>query len=130
MLGCFLLIGCVNQIPGPTPSGGPHQRGVHSGEKDSIDYYDSVYPTCESQGYPEVTVVRAASHGAVSSAPGVDYPNFPRDNVRYECNRKLVPSTQVFYQSSPDFHGKDTFTIEVRFPDSSLRTVGYVVEVR
>jgi hypothetical protein len=50
--------------------------------------------------------------------------------VRYECNRKLVPSTQVFYQSNPDFHWKDSFTIEVRFPSSGLRTVVYVIEVR
>ena len=130
LLGICLLSGCASEIPGPQKSGAPLQRGVHSGERDKIDFYYALYPSCESEGYTEVTVVKAASHGAVSSAKGEDYPNFARDNVRYECNRKLIGSTQVFYQSNPDFHGKDSFAIEVRFPNSNLRSVAYVVEVR
>lgn len=130
LLGFFLLSGCAAPIPGPSVFGAPLERGVHSGEKDQIDYYESLYPNCESEGFPEVTVIKAASHGTVSSAPGEDYPNFVKDNVRYDCNRKRVPSTQVFYQSNANYHGKDSFTIEVRFPGSHLRTAVYVVEVR
>ncbi len=130
LLGFFLLGGCATEIPGPRPFGAPQLRGVHSGEKDKIDYFDSLNPNCESEGSQELTVVKAASHGKVSSAPGEDFPSFAKDNVRYDCNRKLLPSMQVFYQSNADYHGKDSFTIEIRFPNSFLKTVVYVVEVQ
>lgn len=129
-LALVLLGGCASQIPVNQPQSVPISRGVHSGERTKIGDYYSIDPNCESQGYPEITVVKAPSHGTASSAPGEDYPDFDKDNVRHECNRKLLPSTQVIYQSSANFRGTDTFTIEVRFPGSGLRTSVYVVTVR
>ncbi len=65
-------------------------------------------------------VLAPPSHGEVSSSKGQTYPNFNKDNVRYVCNAKLVGSTQIFYQSAVDFHGKGAFTIEIRFPTAKL----------
>ena len=64
-----------------------------------------------------------------ADAQGQDYPSFSRDNVRWECNRKLLGSTQVFYESAPGFHGKDSVSIEVRFPSAGIRTVDIDVTV-
>ena len=94
-----------------------------------MGFYYTIFPTCESEGYTEITVVKAPKHGRVSSDQGQDYPNFARDNVRWECNRKLVPSTQVFYQSDAGFQGKDAFSITVRSPSSGVRTDYYDVQV-
>ncbi len=75
-------------------------------------------------------VLAPPSHGDVSSSQGQTYPNFNKDNMRNVCNAKLVGSTQIFYQSAPDFHGNDSFTIEIRFPATSeARIVSYSVDV-
>jgi hypothetical protein len=109
---------------------GPTVRGVHSGEKDRIDFYYSINPTCESEGYPEMTVTKPPSHGRVFTEQGQGYPNFGRDNVRWDCDRRLVPSMDIFYQSDPGFTGNDSFAVEIRFVTSYVRSVAYAIEVR
>lgn len=136
-----LLGACASEAPkSPAPSaqasnagtstGGPAVRGVHSGEKDKIDFFYSTFPTCESEGYPEVTVTKPPSHGKVFTEQGQDYPNFARDNVRWECNKRLVSSMGLFYQSDPGFTGNDSFVVKIRFVSSAVRSVTYAIEVR
>ena len=57
------------------------------------------------------------------------YPEYTRDNTRFECDKNLTPATLVFYQSAPGYHGRDSFTITVRFADSVLWTESYIIEV-
>jgi|HubBroStandDraft_1064217.scaffolds.fasta_scaffold00992_15 hypothetical protein len=104
----------------------PH---VHSGEKDVVSFYYSVEPNCEINGYPVAAVSKAPNHGSLSDEKGEDYPDFGKDNLRYGCNRTLVQGIHISYQSEPNFHGKDSFVIEERFPDSSHLTFSYTVEV-
>jgi hypothetical protein len=94
-----------------------------------VGFYYSVFPTCESEGYAEILVVSAPNHGKVSSDRGQDYPSFTKDNVRWDCDKQLVPSTQVFYESEPGFVGKDSFSITIRFASSGVRTDSYDVAV-
>jgi hypothetical protein len=108
----------------------PSQKATDSGARQGIDHFYAVAPTCEIEGYPEMKVLTPPSHGEISSSKGQTYPNFNKDNVRYVCNARLVGSTQIFYQSAPDFHGKDALTIEIRFPATSeARIVSYSVDV-
>ena len=126
----FLLSSCAD-----TPPGGPALkpqlvvRGFDSGARQIVDDYYSVTPDCGNLGYPEIKIMHAPTHGTVSVDKGEAFPAFPKDNVRYECNKKKVASSQLFYESSPGFHGKDTFTIQVRFVNSNLRLVTYNVDV-
>ena len=129
VLGLCLVGGCTSEGTQTAGTAKPIIRGVHTGEKTKVGFYYTIFPTCESEGYTEITVVKAPKHGRVSSDQGQDYPNFARDNVRWECNRKLVPSTQVFYQSDAGFQGKDAFSITVRSPSSGVRTDYYDVQV-
>jgi hypothetical protein len=131
VLGLCVLSGCVIP-PANTQLQGANQvvtRGVHSGVSAKVEAFYSVMPTCEIKGYPEIMIVSAPSHGNVTFEKHDDYPNFGRDNVRWECDKKLVGTMQVFYESKPDFHGHDTFTLKVIFPDSGIRTVPFSVEV-
>jgi hypothetical protein len=121
-----LITGCSTDSPKPTYS---THRGVHSGMRERVDYFYSLQPSCEISGYPEVKVVRAPKSGDVSIEKGEDYPTFPKGNVRWDCDRALAGSTRVFYQSKPGFHGNDTFSIEVRFPDARIETVRFLVDV-
>lgn len=129
LIAAGALVACEATTP-QAKAPGASMRGVHSGERDRINYYYELDPTCQSRGYPEITVIKAPMHGSVSTGQGEDYPNFARDNVRYECNTKRVAVTEIFYQSNADFHGSDAFTISVRYPNSNLQTISYVVEVR
>ena len=92
----------------------PAIREVHSGTKTKIGYQVNLTPDCVEPGNIELTVASAPGHGKVTTQRGSTYPSFPKDNVRFVCNRRAVPSVDVMYQSDADFHGKDVFTIEVQ----------------
>ena len=128
--GLCMALGACAQIP---PAGELKPtiltRGVDSGERQRIDYFYSIEPDCSNSGYPEIRVLRNPGHGTVEVGNADAYPNFAKDNVRYECNRKKVPTSEVTYQSAAGFHGKDTLTIEVRYSGGNLRLVAYTVDV-
>lgn len=123
----FLLAGCVVHLD--LDEDKPAQRAVHSGEKDKVGYFYSLKPTCEVDVLPEISIVKAPAHGSVNFESGQDYPGYSQRNIRYECNKQLAPSTQLFYQSGADFHGSDTFVVNVRFANSHVRTITYNVTV-
>jgi hypothetical protein len=104
-------------------------RGVDSGTRQVIDDYYSVEPDCSNPGYPEIKVIGMPAHGSVAVDNGETYPNFPKDNVRYECNKKKIASSRLLYESIPGFHGKDSFTVQVRFVKSNLRLITYSINV-
>ena len=110
-------------------SSATYRRAVHGGQKERVGFYYSMRADCEIDGYPEVTVERGPSQGSVSTEQGKAYPQYTRDNIRFECDRNLAGATLVFYQSTPRFRGSDSFTIKVRFPDSTLWSQSYIVDV-
>lgn len=129
LISVYCCTGCADQASSAQHPSYSLHKGVHSGLKERVDFYYSVLPTCEIAGYPDVRIRKAPVRGKVSIEKGEGYPTFAKDNVRWDCNRKLVGSTQVYYQSNSEFHGNDSFTIEVWFPDSTIRTVTIFVEV-
>jgi hypothetical protein len=129
-LGALLLLSsCADTAVGPALKPSFTVRGVDSGARQVVDNYYSVNPDCGNEGYPEIKVMQIPMHGTVAVENGDTYANFTKDNVRYECNMKKVASSQVSYESSPGFHGKDSFTIQVRFVNSRLKLVTYDVDV-
>jgi hypothetical protein len=126
---CLLISACADTPSDRTLKPTSIVRGVDSSTRQVIDSFYSVEPDCSNPGYPEVKVLRSPGHGAVAVENGESYPNFSKDNVRYDCNKKKVASSQVMYESVAGFHGKDTFTIQVRFANSNLRFVTYNVDV-
>ena len=129
LFGVYLLAGCASEQVHGNSADHAERKGVHSGQRERIEYFYSALPTCEIEGYPEIRVVRSAHHGNVTFEKSQDYPGFSRDNVRWECNKKLLGSTRVFYESNPDFHGNDSVSIEVLFPSGGIRTVTIAITV-
>jgi len=109
--------------------GATNRRAVHSGQKERVAFFYDLRADCEIEGYPEITVVRGPSQGSVSTEQGKAYPEYTRDNIRFDCDRNLAGATLVFYESKPRFRGSDSFTIKVRFPGSALWTESYIVDV-
>jgi hypothetical protein len=126
----FLLLSACAETPGETAlKPNVVVRGVDSGIRQVIDHYYSVEPDCSNPGYPEIKILKMAGHGTLAVENGETYPNFSKDNVRYECNKKKVAASQVLYESASGFRGKDSFTIQVRFVNSNLRVITYNVDV-
>jgi hypothetical protein len=126
---CFLFSACADTPSGTTLKPSIIVRGVDSSHRQAVDNYYSVEPDCSNPGYPEIRVLRMPGHGTVAVENGEAYPNFSKDNVRYECNKKKVAASLVTYESVAGFHGKDFFTIQVRYSNSNLRLVTYNVDV-
>jgi hypothetical protein len=117
------------------PEAKPSVREVHGGSRTKIGYQVNLTPACVQPANIEVTVADPPTHGKVTTQLGTTYPTFPKENVRFVCNRQAVPSVDVMYQSDADFHGKDVFTLEVQSylrPDvpGTHSYQSYEVEVR
>jgi hypothetical protein len=104
-------------------------KAVHSGQKERIAYFYALRADCMSEGYPEIVVVRPPDKGRVSTEEGKAYPQYTRDNTRFDCDKNLTEAILVYYQSEPSFHGRDSVTIMIRFPDSNARTEFYTIDV-
>jgi hypothetical protein len=135
-LGVAFLTGCtpVMQTPSQTASANMTEmtltRGALSGVLQKIDFYDSLTPACESQGYPTIRILTQPKNGSIQPAQVEDYSNFKQDNVRYVCNTKKVPGTALQYQSMPGYVGTDIFTIEILTANGGYRKLNYIVNVR
>jgi hypothetical protein len=140
----FLLVifGCATTGPGSIQAASPSQSTVTyapsailakaavSGTVQQLDFFDSIHPDCTSAGYPTIHVVTPPGHGTLSFEQGTEYPNFPKDNQRYGCNKQRLPATLVFYQSNPGYAGPDVAIIETIFPTGFLRTTTYILTVK
>jgi hypothetical protein len=124
-----VLSACVVTVPAEVDPSRPLRKQVHSGESDKIAFFVSLNRSCRVRSYPQVRVRQPPVHGAISTAVGEDYPDYPQGNPRYACNSAVVGSQQLFYQSAPDFHGDDSVVVDVRFPDHRY-VVKYDIEVR
>ncbi|HEY2144976.1 MAG TPA: hypothetical protein VGH12_02820 [Steroidobacteraceae bacterium] len=127
-----LLAACANQAPSPAKAGAGKAapRIVHSGLRQLINFYSSIAPTCESNGYPQVSLVSPPHHGQVSIERGQNYPNFVSANVRSVCNKNLSPSIQVYYRSVASFQGRDSFMVRVQYPDGGIVMDPFDLEAR
>jgi hypothetical protein len=126
---CFLLSACTDTTSNTALKPTIIVRGVDSSTRQVVDNYYSVEPDCGNPGYPEIKVLRMPGHGSVAVDNGEAYPSFAKDNVRYDCNKKKVATSQVSYESVAGFHGKDSFTIQVRYANSNLRLITYNIDV-
>ena len=59
-----------------------------------------------------VRIITPPAHGELTTEKGIDYPTYPKDNQRYQCNLKKVPLVNIYYRSIPGYVGVDTVTIE------------------
>ena len=98
--------------PANAPTSAPVVRGALSGVRQQINSFYNLNPDCTSGGYPTLKVARAPQHGQVVVEQGMDFAEFPKDNIRSACNGRSVPATLIFYTSEPGFVGTDTVAFD------------------
>ena len=115
-LGAILapICGCDVTQPASTPasSSAPLSVTVVSGDRQRINFISVLNPDCSSAGYVTVRIITPPAHGELTIEKGIDYPSYPKDNQRYQCNLKKVPLVNVYYRSIPGYVGVDTVTIQ------------------
>ena len=122
------ICGCA--VTQPASTSAPHTVTVVSGERQRIDFISVLNPDCSSAGYVTVRVIAPPAHGELTTEKGIDYPTYPKDNQRYQCNLKKVPVVNVYYRSIPGYVGVDTATVESIspiIPVTKNRTITIVV---
>ena len=124
LIPCLLLLcGCVVAQPAPTPaasSSAPRIRTIASGERQRIDYFYYLNPDCTSAGNATIRIITPPAHGELTTEGGVDYPNFQKENQRYQCNLRKSPVINVSYRSNPGYLGADSASIEVGSPITAI----------
>ena len=79
-------------------------------------------PDWDVVGYADITIGKAPSHGKVSSERRQDYPTHTKDKARNDCKRNLAGASELFYQSHAEFHGTDSFSIQVKDLNNQLHS--------
>ena len=128
----LLLAGCIVVFPTPHPNDDRPRtlkRVAFSGKKQRIEFFASVHADCTSSGIPVVKLTEAPAHGAVSFVEENDYPNYPKDNQRYDCNERKVPGTTAYYTSVAAFSGSDKFEMKVVYPQGNAHEITVAVTV-
>jgi hypothetical protein len=105
-------------------------KGAESGKKQILGSASSIIPDCTSDGYPIVTVVKKPSNGQFDAEKTEAFPSFPKDNVRYSCNSQKVPAVGFYYTSTPGFTGTDSLSLNILYPDGSLKNFSFTILVR
>ena len=108
----------------------PNYKVVEHGRSVKVANYGSYNPDCSSIGRATINLMSAPQGGTVETANGHDYPVFTSNNVRFQCDKRSLPSTQLYYRAAPNFTGTDTFTVEVVFSGGEARQYRYTVYVR
>ena len=110
------ICGCAVTQPASTPasSSALPTMTVVGGERQRIDFISALNPDCSSAGYVTVRVIAPPAHGELTTEKGIDYPTYPKNNQRYQCNLKKVPIVNIYYRPVPGYIGVDAVTIKVR----------------
>lgn len=103
---------------------------VISGRTIHVDFYNEINADCSSMGAPVMRVTQAPLHGRVTSAVGLGFPSFPKDNQRHHCNTRRVQGTHIYYVSNPGFTGQDRFALDVIWHDGVLWKHDAEVQIR
>jgi hypothetical protein len=115
------------QVPRLTDA--PIERAAISGKAQRISSYYSLNPDCAPRGDVEIRVTVAPSHGTTRIETGNDYPNYDRNNARYECDKQTVPVRSLYYTSAQGYTGPDTVTLQALYPDGTTYTYTFNIDV-
>jgi hypothetical protein len=126
MVGALSLLGACVTVTRPAVQ---DARTVASGARTQVAFFYYLGKDCQPQGVPQVTVTKAPANGTVTIGAGDHVPQYAADNAGAACNQQPVPSAEVYYQSSDNFRGADSFSIAVRYSGSYTQAYTYGVTV-
>jgi hypothetical protein len=112
------------RIAAPTP------RSPRQSSKHRLDFLYSLNPDCTSVGFATVRIIEQPKHGKITVENGTGFSNFPKDNLRYECNKKRSDGVAVFYEPESEFKGADSVLIDAIFASATSQKRHYTIEVK
>src|SRR6516162_5904305 len=105
-------------------------RVVPSGAKQRIGFFYAVHPDCTASGDVNIRVTKQPEHGSTETATAINYPNFPKENIRSKCNDHKVRGMQVNYKSAEKYVSSDELELLILFPGDFAWRVRYNIDVR
>jgi hypothetical protein len=90
----------------------------------------SLNPDCTASGNVNIRVTKQPEHGTVETTPDINFPNYPKENIRSKCNEHKVKGMLVNYESAEKYVCDDTLELLVLFPDGFAWEVHYDISVR
>jgi hypothetical protein len=114
----------------PPPTASVLSKGAVSGQKQKLAQFYSITPDCSLNYKPVVRILKQPSNGAISVEETMDFPNFPKDNIRAICNARRVPVIDVYYTSSPRYLGVDAIAFDEIDSMGNLRKFDMKIDVR
>jgi len=105
-------------------------RATLSGSTQKLDFQYAANPDCSSLGKINVRVVKSPSHGTLKVEEGEDYTDFAKGNPRYDCNKKKLPGSLVYYQPEGGIAGRDSAQVEAAYPTGAVKSISYDIYVR
>jgi hypothetical protein len=105
-------------------------RVIASGAKVRIGFYAWTNPDCTALGDVNIRVTKQPEHGSVETTTTTNFPNYPKESLRYKCNNHKVRGVQVHYKSAEKYTGNDEFDLLVFFPSGVAWEVHYDISVR
>ena len=75
-------------------------------------------------------VTKQLEHGSTETATAMNFPSYPKENIRSKCNEHKVKGMQVNYKSSEKYVGSDELELLVLFPGGFAWEIHYDISVR
>jgi hypothetical protein len=118
------------QKPVQTPAqNGPIAKGAESGKKQLLGSASALAADCTSEGYPTVKITKGPPNGQMAIEHGETIASYPKDNPRSACNLQKIPSVIFYYTSNSGYTGTDNVSLEVLFPDGTLKNLNFSISV-
>jgi hypothetical protein len=120
----------VAQKPVQTPAqNAPVAKGAESGKKQLLGSASAIAADCSSEGYPTVKITKGPPNGQMAIERGETIASYPKDNPRFACNSQKIPSIIFYYTSNSGYTGMDNVSLEILFPDGTLKNFSFAISV-
>ena len=87
-------------------------------------------PDCTPTGSAQLRVVHTPEHGTVTISDEPFYPNYPRSNVRFDCDKQRVPGNRAIYTAAAGFNGHDRVVLEGTTGSGVVNRIAIDITVR
>ena len=105
-------------------------RIVASGRKLRIGFFYAINPDCTASGDVDIRVTKQPEHGSTETATAINFPGFPKENIRYKCNDHKVRGMQINYKAAEKYNGRDELELLVLLPGGFAWEIHYDISVR
>src|SRR5207249_3488325 len=105
-------------------------RVVASGTNQRIGFFHALHPDCTASGNVNIRVTKQPEHGSTETITAINFPTYPKENIRSKCNDHRVRGMQVNYKSAEKYVGSDQLELLILFPAGTAWEVHYDISVR